>query len=61
MQLLAHTRHARKFIGKSLGGFKILHMGANHEFDCFGGVFGGVFGGLSCAARTVVDQIEFGK
>ena len=61
VQLLARTRHSRKFIGKSVGADKILHMSETHEFQCFGGVFGGVFGRLSCAARAVVHQIEFPK
>ena len=61
MQLSVHTRHSRKFIGKSVGATKILHMSENHEFQCFGDVFGGVFGGFSCAARTIVHQFEFLK
>ena len=58
VQLLTRTRYSRKFIGKNVGGSKILHISENHEFQCFGDVFGGVCGGLSCAARTIVYQIE---
>ena len=61
MQRSVHRRHSRKFIGKSLRCPKILYMSENHEFLCFGDVFGGVFGGFRCAARTLVDQIEFLK
>ena len=61
MQLVEHTRCSGKVIGKSVGATKVLHLSENHEFQCFGDVFRCAFGGFSCAARTLVQQIEFLK
>ena len=61
MQVVEHTRCARKFIGKSLKGLKILHISKNDDFERFGGRFFAKIWCFGCAARTVAQRIGFFK
>ena len=61
MQVVEHTRCSRKFIGKSFGGTKVLHMSKNDDFERFGGIFWAKIRCFSCAARTIVQQFGSSK
>ena len=61
MQVVEHTRCYRKFIGKSLGEPKILHISENDDFERFGGIFWVKIPCFGCAARTAAQQIGLSK
>ena len=61
MQVVEHRRCPRKFIRKNAGGYKILHMSKNRDFERFGGIFWAKIWCFRCAARTIAQQIGFSK
>ena len=61
MQVVGRTRCSRKLLGKSLGGYKVLHVSENCEFERFGGIFLVNILCFRCAARTVGHEFELYK